>query len=291
MFEACSSDSIRTLMGERGPLSRIGDVVRAIMDEVLDQRSLAGLATIRAADADLHEHSIGVCIVALMIGKSLDQPDRVLRQLAAGCLLHDLGMVFVDTNKVSEVQRVRQHTLLGYELLRNVSSGDVVAPHVALEHHEHQDGTGLPRGTRGSNALERDRKMAPPIPSLFGEMAAVANMYDNLLNGRHGIDPTPADVTLDIIQKAAGPILNQAIVSAFMRCVPVYPVGAEIIVRSERYRNYSGLVQQVNPGKFDKPIIVLTRDNRQAIITPVFLDLTDETDIEIQCKGIIATET
>jgi HD-GYP domain-containing protein (c-di-GMP phosphodiesterase class II) len=194
-------------------------------------------------------------------------------------------MVFVE-NGATEVQRVRQHTLLGYELLRNAEAADIMSPHVALEHHEHQDGTGLPRGMRGSNAIERDRNVRPPIPTLIGEVAAVANMYDNLLHGRGGQQPLPPDEALESIRAAAGPLLNKAVVTAFLRCVPVYPVGAEILVRSEKYRNFTGVVSQVNVGQLDRPVVVLTRDNHRVPIKPVTVDLKEEQDVDIQCRGV-----
>jgi HD-GYP domain-containing protein (c-di-GMP phosphodiesterase class II) len=285
MIDACSSDAIKTLTGDKGPLSRIADVVRAIMEEVLDRNSLAGLATIRTADAELHDHSISVCVVALMIGRAVGVPDRTMRQLAAGCLLHDLGRVFVDA-AAEPAKQIRQHTLLGFELLRNGENGSILAPHVALEHHEHQDGTGLPRGTRSSNTLERDRNLPPPIPTLIGEIAAVANYYDNVLNGRHGMKPAPPDAALRAVCEAAGTRFNRTVVDAFLRCVPVYPVGAEIVVRSGKYRGYTGVVSEVSTAALDRPTIVLNRDAQRKPAVPITLDLRQEADIEIQCRGI-----
>ncbi len=285
MVEACRSDAIKVLTGSRGPLSKIADVVGAIVEDVLNRSNLAGLATIRSADSRLHDHSINVCVVALMIGRVIGMPDRSLRQLAAGGLLHDLGMVFVEPD-MAEPRRIRQHTLLGYELLRNSEGNDILAPHVALEHHEHQDGTGLPRGSRGSNALERDRSLPPPIPTLIGEIAAVANLYDNLLCGRDGKAPLPPDQVVLEIRRAAGTVLNRAVVEAFVRCVPVYPVGAEIVVRAGPYKSFTGVVSEIHLTQLDRPVIVLTRDNRGNSIEPVTVDMKEDGETLINCRGL-----
>lgn len=283
MAEACSSEAMRVLIGSKGPVGKIMEVIRMVLDDVLNRTNLAGLATISSADAKLHDHSINVCVVSVMIARAIGIQERFLRPLAAGCLLHDLGMVFVEPG-VDERRRIKQHTLLGYELLRNNDDPDIMAPHVALEHHEHQDGTGLPRGTRSSNAFARDRNLPPPIPTLIGEIAAVANTYDRLLNGRDGLPPLPPDEVIGTLKTYAGTRLNRAVVSAFLRVVPVYPVGAEILVRSEQFRNYTGVVSAINLGQLDRPVIVLTRDNTGRVIPAITVDLKTEESVEIRCR-------
>lgn len=280
----CSSDSIKSLIGKSGFMDRILSSVSSIINEVLDRANLAGLASIRVSDTKLYDHSVNVCVVSVMIGRTLDLPDRQLRQLAAGCLLHDIGEVFLEADDTDERRRIRHHTMLGYELLKNCTSEDILAPHVALEHHEHQDGTGLPRGTHSSNAIERDRNLPPPIPTLIGEIAAVADYYDRYLNGNCTNGAMPPDEALGRIRKLSGTVLNKAVVGSFLRCVPVYPVGCEIIVRSQDHLNYTGVVQEVHPNELDRPIVVLTRDNRQRIIEPLTIDLKEDKDTEIQCR-------
>ncbi|MDX9971734.1 MAG: hypothetical protein RBU21_01960, partial [FCB group bacterium] len=90
----CSSDNIKSLIGKSGFMDRILNSVTSIINEVLDRANLAGLASIRVSDTKLYDHSVNVCVVSVMIGRTLDLPDRQLRQLAAGCLLHDIGEVF-----------------------------------------------------------------------------------------------------------------------------------------------------------------------------------------------------
>lgn len=283
LTEVCASDSIKSLVGKTGPLARVMEAVNAILNEVLDLCHLAGLSALRSADAKLHDHSISVCVVSIMIGRTIGLRDRQLKQLAAGCLLHDIGKVFLDETVTDPVRQIRHHTLLGYELLKH-SEGDILAPHVALEHHEHQDGSGLPRGTRSSNVIERDRNMPPPIPTLIGEIAAVANTYDHLLNGNGTKAPLPPDEALVELQSMGGTLLNQAVVGMFLRCVPVYPVGSEVLVRTGKVANYTGVVKAVNPGLLDRPVVILTRDNHRRLIPPITLDLKEEKDLEVQCR-------
>ena len=278
-----SSDEIKSLMSEGGPFDDIAVSASAIMGEVLSRSTLAGLTSIKSVDSQLYHHSVDVCVIAVMIAKAVGLPHRETQQLAVGCLLHDIGKIFVD-HTATEKSKVRQHTLLGYEVLKNLPSPDILVPHVALEHHEWQDGSGEPRGLIGSNAIERNRSRKPPIPTLVGEIAAVANIYDNMLTGSPSRPPMTPDVAVKAIFDASGKHLNREVVTNFIRLVPVYPLGTEVLVRSEKHKNFTGIVSRINPNKLDKPVIVLFRDNKKELIKPIEIDMTEEKDVIIRGK-------
>lgn len=283
--KACSSDAIGALMGDRSPMARVRKIVNQILEEILVLSTLAGLTSIKSADSQLYDHSIDVCVVAIMIGQAIGFPYARLKQLATGCLLHDIGKPFMD-GSADAVSQVRQHTLLGYEVLKNTDDPDIMAPHVSLEHHERQDGSGEPRGLVGSNTIQRDRTLPPPVPALMGEIAAVADTYDNLLSGWASQPAMSPDATIQALRSMAGPHLNKAVVMSFLRVVPVYPLGTEVLVRSDEYRNFTGLVSRVNPNALDRPVIILIRDNHGEPISSIELDLTAHPDIEVRCKGV-----
>lgn len=283
--DACSSEAVQVLAGKGSPIAKLQKDVLSILDEVLSRNTLAGLTSLRSADTREYDHAIDVCVVALMIGKTIGQPDVRLRQLAMGCLLHDIGKAFIDANE-DETKSIRQHTLLGFELLKGLDNQDIMSPYIAYEHHEHQDGSGEPRCLKGSNKIERNRGVNDqPVPTLLGEIAAVANAYDNLLSGTGFSEAMTPDLTLQALRNLTGTILNREIMDAFIRVVPVYPVGSEIIVCGKRYHNYSGLVTRISATHLDKPAILLLKDNTKNLITPIQLNLVDETDIQIRIRG------
>lgn len=276
---ALDSSNIRVLTGEDGPLKNISGLVTEIFDDILTRTTLAGLTSIKSEDTHLHNHSIDVCVVAIMIGKILALPGDQMRQLATGCLLHDIGKLFLD-KRASEVSQVRQHTLLGYELLRN--NEDLLAPHVAFEHHEHQDGSGEPRGLQGSNTTRRNRNVSGPVPTLIGEIAAVANVYDNLLTGSASRPPMTPEAVLQTIESVSGTHLNKAIVTAFRRVVPVYPLGTDVLLRGGDYHNFRGIVNRVNPEALDRPTVLLVKDNHGQNITAIEVDLKENEKLALR---------
>lgn len=283
LSKAFASDSIKALMRKGGAFEGIENSVTEIMNEVLTRSTLAGLASIRSADSQMFHHSVDVCVVAVMIAKAINMPADRMRQLAVGCLLHDIGKLFVDPRQ-NRVSQVRQHTLLGYELLKNGSTSDILAPRVALEHHEWQDGSGEPRGLRGSNTIERNRSLGGPVPTLVGEIAAVANLYDNLLSGSPTQPPMPPDQVVMAIRAASGTNLNKEIVTMFLRLVPVFPLGTEVVVRGGEFRGCTALVKEVRPSQLDRPTIIVFKDVKGKPISPVEIDLMQRTDITIRCK-------
>ncbi|MCC6672826.1 MAG: HD domain-containing protein [Planctomycetes bacterium] len=51
------------------------------------------LALLQDEDASIFRHSIHVCVYAVLIGRGIGLPPRLLRELALGALFHDLGRV------------------------------------------------------------------------------------------------------------------------------------------------------------------------------------------------------
>lgn len=281
---ALDTSHVRQLMSSGGAMGRIHEVVKLVSNEVMSRPTLAGLTSLKSRDSHLYQHSLDVCIVSIVLGKALDQTGDRLRQMATGALLHDIGMLFVDGD-LPEPKRVRQHALLGFELLKSSHERDILAPHVAYEHHEHQDGTGLPRGLKGSNHVWRDRSQKPPIPTLIGEIGAVANAYDRLLSGGYGWTALPTDQALDRIQDMAGTRLNREIVDTLVSLVPRFPKGTEVRVVQGEYRRFVGLVLASNPVDLDRPYIALVRDAAGEKIDPIELDLAQDPSIVIRAVG------
>jgi putative nucleotidyltransferase with HDIG domain len=281
----CSSDTVKDLMGEDGPMKALLSSVDSILNEVLTRSTLAGLTSLKSEDTKLYIHSIDVCVISIMIAQCIGMNSARMKQLAAGCLLHDIGKIFLDKAS-GERNSIRLHTVLGYELLKNTDDPDILAPHVAYQHHEHQDGTGLPRGMIGSNTIERNRNLPPPVPTLIAEIAAVANCYDNLLSGVYDKVALTPDRALNRIRQWAGTRLNREVVTAFLRVVPVYPVGVDVVIEGGVFNNCQAIVTDVTPNALGRPRVAIFRDATGRLVEPFEFDLTavDESEVTLRAK-------
>lgn len=132
------------------------------------------LTRIKHADEQTAEHSVNVAILAMGLARSLEWNEEEVERAGLAGLLHDLGKLKLDPDIVNkparlteeEFEYVKQHSRLGYELLRD---DDRIHPDVAravLEHHERPDGNGYPDG-RQADAL---------LP--LSAMISVVNAYD-----------------------------------------------------------------------------------------------------------------
>lgn len=279
------SDRVRALMSEKGPLSKVPKLVSGIMDEVLNRTTLAGLTSIKNGDTQLYDHSIDTCVVALMIGRAIGLPTDKMRQLATGSLLHDVGKLFVAPGSDRE-RNIRMHTTAGYELLRRSENSEILAPYVAYEHHERQDGTGLPRGLRGSNGVRRNRAVATPIPTLVGEIAAVANAYDNLISGTWTGQPCTVDEALAEITRETGTRYNREVVMAFRRVVPVYPKGTEVVLHGDPFNGFLAVVCEVSPKRLNRPKVMLLKDAGRNWVEADTVDLVEFPAVTLKAMGL-----
>jgi response regulator RpfG family c-di-GMP phosphodiesterase len=297
--EISSDDFGRLARDEFGYEDLVADLSN-VVDEVYGQTLLPGLATIRSYDSYLFLHSIDTTVVAVMIGKKLGFDRNRLHQLAAGAILHDIGMVTVDRQIVqkagrltpTEMNAIRQHPRLGYDMLRQVRPRDVIPNHVAYQHHERQDGTGYPRGLQGSGRVTRSEleKHKPGRILLDAEIVAVADVYDALGADRPFRAALPPDQVVRMMRALAGTHLNREIVNHLLQMLPVYPLGSEIVVQNGPYARYRGVVCRVDRNSLEHPVVRLLFDPRGERIDPVEVDLRRESSIVIASAPVARGE-
>jgi putative nucleotidyltransferase with HDIG domain len=169
------------------------------VSSVLDSAS-AGLVLRMLAqrDPDTYAHSERVSRIVVRIGQELNLLPEELEVLRLGALLHDIGKISVNLgilNKPSKLEmdefdKVKNHTLLGFEFLQHVPGLEKYAS-IARSHHERFDGRGYPDGLTGEN-----------IPFL-ARVVAVADSLDVMLNGRvYQKRRTPREIILEVSSSA-----------------------------------------------------------------------------------------
>jgi DNA-binding CsgD family transcriptional regulator len=124
--------------------------------------------------------------------------------------MHDLGIVSVPSRildkpesrlSTTERETLRLHAYHGERIVDRISAFDSLKPLIG-NHHEHVDGSGYFRGSRG-----RD------IP-LGARIIAVANRLDELTHDSAGEAALPLPDALDRLTAEAGRILDAEIVDA-----------------------------------------------------------------------------
>jgi putative nucleotidyltransferase with HDIG domain len=265
-------------------------VVDEIMNEVMDVDLLTGMAAIKSYDNYTFAHSVEMATAAIVVGRKLRMDRGSLKRLARGCLLHDIGKIFVDDEILNKhgplsgaEQKVMQaHPVFGFDLLQAVQPQDVLVNHVALQHHERQDGRGYPRGLNGTNRVERPRFGNEGRILLIAEIAAVADVYDALASERPYRAALAPETVVETLEAMAGTYLNKELLDVFLSTVPVFPVGMTVRVSAGMMVGYRGVVAKVNRRALDRPTVRLTRDASGERIKPIDLDLAREAELTIE---------
>jgi HD-GYP domain-containing protein (c-di-GMP phosphodiesterase class II) len=277
-----------------------------LVDMLDRQEVILGLNSLKSHDNYTFQHSIDVAIRAILLAKKIGWNAERVRAFGIGCLLHDIGKVFIDTailNKPgrltdAEAETVRAHPLLGYNLIKTTAPAlGLLVPQVALQHHERQDGLGYPRQLRGSNRLGAGRTAATemrwvpggsrtgPLIHDFGSLSAVADVYDALSSDRPyraGYHPSR---TLEAIGKMSGTHLNTEAVDVMRRVIPPFPVCSEVRVVKGRYVGYTGIIASVPERDMAHPVVRVLNNASGERVDAVEIDLAKDRDVRLAPIG------
>ncbi len=270
------------------------NAVEKMIDEILNQPSVVlNMAALQRAGNDLFSHAINVAVIALSIGRKFHLSYEEMKQLALGAINFDLGLIAIpkeirDKNGKFDSQEEKeiytQHTVYGYLMLSQNPSIAPTSAAVALQHHEHQDGTGFPRNIRGENLAPLKDFSRKNLIHRFSEIVAVADTYDMFTTGRMGPMLDLRKAIRKIIEMG-GEKLNKEIVKTLTSIVPVYPVGARIRVAnapSSQLIGYHGVVARDNPEDIENPQIILYETKNHQKVKPILIDLSDHTGFQLE---------
>lgn len=236
--------------------------VEGLLDEVLGKELLDGLTSLKAHDNYTFEHSVDVAVYAVILGHRLHLSRDDLRDLALGSLLHDIGKMYIDERILtkpgkldnSEFAAITQHTVLGFQILRQLPLPNSRPAHVALQHHEKQDATGYPNNLWGTNRIHRSQRERFDLRriSLFAELTAVADVCSALSSDRPYRLAMPSSDVLRVMRGMAGTHLNREAVDAFVDVVQPFPVGTLVQIRGGTYHRCVGVVASTTPRGQDR---------------------------------------
>jgi HD-GYP domain-containing protein (c-di-GMP phosphodiesterase class II) len=197
----------------------VGKTITSIIDEILRNKDvLLSLTDIRTNDNHAFIHSLNVCIMSTIIGINMGFNSTQLKELALGALLHDIGKSVKEDSLYRKTlpKESEDHTWVGFNLLRKKHEFSLATAHIALQHHEHVDGTGSPRGITGDQI------------HLYGKIVGVANFYDNLISDfLPGTTYLPYEAN-EQIMGLSGKHFDHDIVIRFLRSIALYPTGTSV---------------------------------------------------------------
>lgn len=155
--------------------------------------------------------------------------------LRTAAMLHDIGKLAIPNiirakpGKLTaeEYETIKQHTVKGAQLLRQHAQSELenIAAEIALNHHEHWDGSGYPghidpetgqalAGHEDDTGKPRGKR-GEEIP-VFGRIVAIADVYDSLLSHRVYRAAWKEEDVLKALKKGAGTRFDPEMIQAFL---------------------------------------------------------------------------
>lgn len=134
---------------------------------------------LRSDDQYTYTHCLNVSMLCNILGHWLHMPETQINNLTIAGLLHDIGKIKIDNsilNKsdkltIEEIGIIKQHTLLGYQMIKNQNIHKDIKYGI-LMHHEKLDGSGYPNGLKDEDIHD------------FAKIIAISDIYDAMTSDR-----------------------------------------------------------------------------------------------------------
>jgi HD-GYP domain-containing protein (c-di-GMP phosphodiesterase class II) len=261
-----------TKLDAKETVGTITDLVEYFLSH--KQISSCHLTEIKTHDNYTYVHSLNTCVLALFFGVQLNFTRSMLVDLGAGTILHDIGKTKIPLEVLNksgklteeEFEIMKQHSMLGYELLEKLDYVNPRSKRIVLEHHERIDGSGYPKGLT-------DKKI-----SKFAKIAAISDVYDAIVSDRvyrKGIGGSDA---YEFILGGAGSLFDWELVNVFKNNFSIYPLGVCVKLSN----GIEGFVVKDNKGFPDRPVIRVIYNKEHMSIEPYEIDLVEKIDVCIE---------
>lgn len=221
------------------------------------------------------QNAINVCVYATKIGLNQGIHGKDLMALSLGALLHDIGTLRLSQEILqkpsaltcSEFQHIKQHSELGFQMLKNEPGIPITAALCALMHHERIDGSGYPNRLKGNDIHP------------FARWIGLIDAYDAMTNPRPYRKAMLPHVAMEILYAGAGTVYDYDKVDLFRKKLAIFPVGLHVTLSTGE----QGIVSRVNPESVHRPVIRILKDAAQRELNqPYEIDLSQQLHIMIE---------
>lgn len=225
------------------------DIIREVM---MEPEVIYNLSSIREKNDSTYSHSINVCALSVIIAFRLKLSRAKIRDIAIGCLLHDIGFTYLtfdyhsltmETCSDKERKELKRHVVYGYSAVENMKWLSPTSKEIILNHHERLDGSGYPFKLKESRI-----KIGSKIASVCDEFDS--RVYGNLTQRMK------VHEAIDYIMSNAGVLFDFNVVKIFLASVAAYPTGGIVITNLGE----TGIVLKQNPQFPTRPVIRIIRD-------------------------------
>ena len=235
-------------------IEQVDSIADDILVDIGNDSSYLGNQMIALQNYDdyTYKHCLRVAMLSTSIANELHLPQDDIKDVIVAALLHDIGKSNIDHEIIvkpgkltdEEFEKIKQHPLIGYEILRRTGGYNANILSGVLFHQEKFDGSGYPTGLSG-------RK----IP-LIARIITVSDVFDALTSNRPYRRPWSVAETEEYMLGGCGVHFDYDVVAAFLRSFNPYPVGTMVSLSDGRH----GVVVRHNTNVL-RPVVRIRGDN------------------------------
>lgn len=243
-------------------LSEAADNIISIILE--EDKVVEKVFDIRQRSADIYEHSISICSLAILTSLKLGIENNRIHDIGVGCLLHDIGLRYmtidynnqdIGTMNRQELTEYKKHPVYGYTSLKDEKWISELSKKIILYHHERLDGSGFPLRTRD-------------IPYEC-RIVNVCDVFDEMICGI-GCRRVKVYEAIEYLKEFKNVLFDGKIVDTFLKFTAVYPAGSHVLTNEGEL----AVVLSQNKEFQDRPVIRILKDkNGNAVKGEVIKDL------------------
>ena len=256
--------------GKAPQLDAIAGAVDGMVESMLDNPdALMWIARLREEDITTYNHGVKVALYLVAMGRHLGFPKQELAHLGQIGMLADIGKTRVPRAILekpgmltpAEFELVKEHVDLAMQVLADGPSLPAGVTMGIAQHHERIDGSGYPKGLKGSEI------------GIYGKMAAIADSFAALITPRAYANASAPQDALMNLYEWSGTSFHEPMVEQFVQAIGVFPVGSMI----ELTTGEVGVVVAHNRVRRLEPkVLVLSNPDKSPLAQPVERDLFKE---------------
>ncbi|MFC1480151.1 HD domain-containing phosphohydrolase [Candidatus Omnitrophota bacterium] len=163
-------------------------------------------------DWDTGNHLLRMTRYAAAIARKMGLDDNYVEAILYAALMHDVGKIGIPDHILrkpgkltpEEWKIMKKHTTIGEQILHDSEAEYIkLAARIALTHHEWWDGTGYPKGLKGTKI------------DLAGRIAAIADVFEAVTSKRPYKEAFSVEKAFAIIREGRGTHFDPQVVDAF----------------------------------------------------------------------------
>ncbi|MCY6484464.1 HD-GYP domain-containing protein [Clostridium aestuarii] len=247
-------------------MKELRELQKNILEESKDYGIIIkSIVNAREVDEYFCRHSINVSILSYMLGRWMGFNERDLTLLSYSGILHDIGKVKININILNkpfeltpaEFEAMKKHTVIGYEVVKQMPYLNEAVAFGVLMHHEKVDGSGYPL------------KLSNDKIHIFGKIIAIADIFDAMTSNtayRKKESPLKA---LELMKQEAINKLDLNCWTVFFNNMINYYIGEMVRLNTGEI----GKIIKIDPYNICKPLIMVNSE---------FIDLKQQKNVYIE---------